>query len=250
MEEKLFVGKYVCYGEEDGSFTWGRIKDEGSENSPQGWKDVFILTDRITCRVAKSELELASIQRLGNLISAGNAGPTKMLGPTDPATLPDYQRFGDCKQLPAKSESKPEEPKQTLPAVVSTPEGRGLVPKLEEEMNLVKPQGLRMAQHVGMAISSTDGHRINFILRKYGYDTSVRKERLNLETDIVDRRFSGFQDLTDDELFLLAMRAKVSNITSRLTLGMRNMLMLDAGESEDGVAECAVSTLKARRNCV
>lgn len=244
------MGKYVCYGEEDGSFTWGRIKDEGFQNTPDGEKEVFVLTDQITCRVPKNDLELATIQRLDNLIPAGKSGPLMLPGPTDPSTLPDYQRFGNCKQLPAKTESKAEEPKQTLPAVVGTPEGKGLVPKLEDEMGLAMPRGLKMAQMAGTVISSVDGHKIRFLLRKYGYDTSVRKERLNLETDIVDAKFEGLKDLTDDELFLLAMRAKVANTTGRLSLGMRNMLMLDAGDGEDGVAERAVSTLKERRNMV
>jgi len=252
VKGKSHIGKYVCYGEEDGSFTWGRIKDEGWENTASGEREVFILTDRMTCRVAKSELESKTIGAVSRRISSGDAGPFKLPGPTDPSTLPDYQRFGDCKHLPPAKppEPSPEGKEKNLPAVTSTPEGQGLVPKLEEEMGVQPSSGLRMAQRSGVAISSQDGHRIEFLLRKYGYDTSVPKASLNIETDVVDARFKGFEDLTDDELFLLAVRAKLKDTTDRLTLGMRNILMLEAGEVEDGVAERAVSTLKQRRNIV
>lgn len=36
--DKSFVGKYVCYAKPDGSFTWGRIKDQGFQNWSKGEK--------------------------------------------------------------------------------------------------------------------------------------------------------------------------------------------------------------------
>jgi len=197
MQEKIdksFVGKYVCYAKSDGSFTFGRIKDQGFQNSIKGEKEVFILTDQITCRVANNYLELATIQSLGRRIAAGTAGPTMLPGPTDPMMLPDYQRFGDRKMLPVKTEEKSLEiVGSMLPAKVSTPEGRGLVPALEQTMGMVRSQGLPMMQKVGQVRSSIDGHEINFLLRRYGYDTSVRRDSLNMKTDIVDPENEEFR---------------------------------------------------------
>ena len=42
------TGKYVCYGDADGKFCWGRIVGEATVNSPFGPKEVFILEDRMT----------------------------------------------------------------------------------------------------------------------------------------------------------------------------------------------------------
>ena len=48
-ESGKYVGKYVCYGNEDGGFCWGKIKSIGRVLTTKGEKDVLILTDRITC---------------------------------------------------------------------------------------------------------------------------------------------------------------------------------------------------------
>ena len=44
-----FVGKYVCYGNGDGGFCWGKISAEVKINSSIGIVDAFILVDRMTC---------------------------------------------------------------------------------------------------------------------------------------------------------------------------------------------------------
>jgi hypothetical protein len=213
--DKSFVGKYVCYAANDGSFTWGRIKDQGFQNSVSGEKEVFILTDQITCRVARNHLELMSIQSLGRRIEAGTAGPT-LLGPTDPKMLPDYQRFGDQKMIPAKTEEKSlVKTGSLLPAKVSE------VPDLEVEMGMTRPRGLPMMQKVGQVTSSIDGHVMDFILRRYGYDTSVRRESLNMMTDIIDPNDRAFDGLTDGEVFLMAMRDKLNGSATRGMFGKK-----------------------------
>ena len=224
--DKSFVGKYVCYAASDGSFTWGRIKDQGFQNSIKGEKEVFILTDQITCRVASSHLELASIQSLGRRIEAGTAGPTLLPGPTDPKMLPDYQRFGDQKMLSVKTEEKSLEiVGSMLPATVSTPEGIGLVPALEQTMGMSKPRGLPMMQKVGQVISSLDGHEINFILRRYGYDTSVRRDSLNMNSDIIDPNKEEYNGMTDGEVFLMSMRAKLDGSATQGIFGKKTLAL-------------------------
>jgi hypothetical protein len=42
------VGKYVCWGDEDGMFCWGRIKAEVVINTAEGPKDAFVLDQRMT----------------------------------------------------------------------------------------------------------------------------------------------------------------------------------------------------------
>jgi hypothetical protein len=49
MDYSQYVGKYVCYGNSDGGFCWGKIKSAVQINSQKGFKDAFVLTDRITC---------------------------------------------------------------------------------------------------------------------------------------------------------------------------------------------------------
>ena len=44
-----FVGKYVCYGNGDGGFCWGKISAEVKINTSIGIVDAFILVDRMTC---------------------------------------------------------------------------------------------------------------------------------------------------------------------------------------------------------
>ena len=241
MNEKPYINKYICYGEEDGSFSWGRIKDEGVVNTPLGPKEVFVLTDRMTCRVSKSEVERNTIKAISTKIGAGTSGPIKMPGQTDKARLPEYQHFGDCKQLPSNTKCV-----SSLPAVQKTPEGQGIVPKLEKDIQMSK--GLDILQMAGDFHSQMTGRDSSFLLRKYGYDTNIRKESINLETDVVDTGVFDFGVLTDDELFMLAMQAKIQVATSRLNQGMRNILMLKVGVLEEKIVEEAVRTLKNRRN--
>lgn len=250
MEDKSFIGKYVCYGEEDGSFTWGRIKDEGLVNTPEGEREVFVLTDRMTCRVARSEKEARTIGAIIRKISAGTAGPVAIPG-TINKKLPDYQRFGVGNQLPSKTDTS----SKKLPIVKETPEGKGIVPKLENEMNLhskdaIVPGGLPILQKGGTAHLQSSGKDVTFILRRYGYDTNVRKERISLDSDVIDRGTIGFEDLTDDELFLLAMQAKLQDAASRLNQGMRNILTLTTGGHEELIADLAAKALKERRKIV
>jgi hypothetical protein len=244
MSGKSYVGKYVCYGDEDGSFTWGRIKDEGWGNTASGEREVFILTDRMTCRVARNTEEFKSIKAICRRITSSGVGAFATGGTEIPVALPDYQRFGNCDKLPLRAE--PESFEGDL-AVRGATEVRGVVPKLEDEISIQPTKGLSIFEKSGSVVSSRDGHMMTFLFRRYGYDTSVPKSSLDLDTDIVDGSLSGFADLTDDELFLLAMKAKLQN-TSRLNLGMRNILALEAGG--DDIAQCAVSVWKKRHNMV
>ena len=43
-----FIGKYVCWGDENGMFCWGRIKAEIVMNTAKGPKDAFVLDQRMT----------------------------------------------------------------------------------------------------------------------------------------------------------------------------------------------------------
>lgn len=240
LPEKRFIGKYVCYGEPDGSFSWGRIVNEGVVNTPKGDKEVFILSDRMTCYVPKSDMAMASAHAISRKIGSGNAN--KGLPPKP-----------EPRQLPEK--------KETLPAIkeARAPELDGIVPKLEDVMGLdresMQSAPPPMAEMVKTIPSSVDGGReITFVFRRYGYPTNVRKERLNLETDIVDRKFSGIADLTDDQLFLLAMGSKMSGL--KMNQGMQNMLTTGAAISNgdttvaeklsEAVRDHAAETLKKR----
>lgn len=44
-----YIGKYVCYGNLEGGFCWGKIKAVVKVNSPKGERQAFVLTDRMTC---------------------------------------------------------------------------------------------------------------------------------------------------------------------------------------------------------
>ena len=224
--DKSFVGKYVCYATHDGSFTWGRIKDCGDYNTMNGRVDILILTDQITCRVARNKLEMASIKNMGNLISEGKAGPSLIPGPTNPTTLPDYQKFGEKKQISTGAEKASEFP--LVPT--NTLEGQGLVPALEKDMGLAKSKGLRIMQKVGTVVSSVDGHPIHFILRRFGYDTGVCKSSLNLQTDIIDSSIAEFQGMTDGEVFLKVMQAKMAGVSIGDILGQKKELALCSEE--------------------
>lgn len=46
--EKSYVGKYVCYGNKEGLFCWGKIEAEGIVNTAKGLRGVFILVDRMS----------------------------------------------------------------------------------------------------------------------------------------------------------------------------------------------------------
>lgn len=233
--DKSFVGKYVCYAKPDGSFTWGRIKDQGFVRSTKGEQEVFILTDQITCRVANNELELATIRRLGTLIAEGKAGPSLLPGPTDPSTLPSYQRFGERRQIAAGADGeakrltegepfdmvkllKPEPNQGMVPAAYN---GTEAVSSLRDERH--KSRGLRIQQKVGCVVSSVDGHEINFILRRYGYDTNVRRASLNLETDIIDPDNPRFQGMLDGEVFLLAMQSRLAGVSLGEIFGRKEL---------------------------
>jgi hypothetical protein len=43
-----YVGKYVCYGNEEGLFCWGRIESEVKVNTSKGLKEAFVLEGRMT----------------------------------------------------------------------------------------------------------------------------------------------------------------------------------------------------------
>jgi hypothetical protein len=97
-----FVGKYVCYGNKNGQFCWGKIKAEIVIQTIGGLRDAFVLSER-------------------------------MSGPY--------------------------------------------------------PSGCR--------------------IRKWTTDTVLRKDQIDLEHDVFDRDVREFQNVTNDELFLLVMDAEV-----------------------------------------
>lgn len=269
--DKSFVGKYVCFAKPDGSFTWGRIKDQGFTNSVKGEKEVFILTDQIVCRVANNPLELASIERIEHRLETGKAGPTLLAGPTDPDSLPSYQRFGDTKLLPEKAEEPKKEPDKPMPCgkcdetprasiiagetiwpsecsncgeplsvenkflPVPLKEKQGLVPRLTGAMlnwsgTPKKSKGLPMMQKVGSVVSSVDGRNVKFVLRRYGYDTIVVKGSLNLKKDIVDGDDEIYDGMTDGEVFLMAMQAKLQGSETENIFGGKKPLALNEGK--------------------
>ncbi len=250
-ENSPYAGKYVCFGLSDGSFSWGRIKAEGVVNTPNGLKEVFILTDRMTCYVPKGELAQNSVRAISRRISAGTSGPMALSGRTDPESLPDYQKAGyGPKALPeAVSEKKPELPvkrEEMLPAV---PEKDG-IPELSGVMDIQESKGLHMFQKTGSAQSSVDpGRQIDYVFRKYGYDTNIRKDQLNLNEergDIIDREVLELEDLTDDELFLLVMKRKINGIG--LNQGAQNMLAMGLSPvPEEEIESKAVALLKERK---
>jgi len=43
-----FVGKYVCWGNAEGGFCFGRIESEAAVNTAKGRKEVFVLVDRLS----------------------------------------------------------------------------------------------------------------------------------------------------------------------------------------------------------
>lgn len=49
MDYSQHISKYVCYGNSDGGFCFGKIKGIIHVNTPNGIRDAFILTDRTTC---------------------------------------------------------------------------------------------------------------------------------------------------------------------------------------------------------
>lgn len=204
--DKSFVGKYVCYVKADGSFTWGRIVDQGFINNASGEQEVFIVEDQLTCRVAQNELELRALRGISHRIEAGKAGPTYLPG-REPRRLPDYQQSNKLIQE-GKKDAVVKVGKSNM-VKVSTPEGQGLVPVLEEEMGLKRSDGLQMFQRVGCVKSRTTGQDINFGVRKFGYNTIVHKKNINLETDIVDPELPFFDGMDEAEMFQQAMAMKV-----------------------------------------
>jgi len=48
-----YVGKYVCYGNDEEGFCVAKIIGTGSVNTPDGPKDVFIVDDRICGQVGR-----------------------------------------------------------------------------------------------------------------------------------------------------------------------------------------------------
>ena len=48
--DKDLIGKYVCYGNEEGGFCWGKIVGETKINMIEGKVAAFIIDDRMTCK--------------------------------------------------------------------------------------------------------------------------------------------------------------------------------------------------------
>jgi len=222
--------RYLCYALQDGSFSFGRIKAEGTVNTPEGIKDVFIISGRTTCRVPKNPLEMASFKAISRRIEAGTDGPR--LNPHETpeeymAQLPAYQQdipehgmalpaSQEQHLLPESTDEAPEpdlEEPSNLPAIVETGmttiDGE-TVPALATDGPTGK--GLRMLQKTVSIESSADSGRIlNFILRRYGYDTNVRKDELDIEGgDVVDRKMLNLpESCTDDELLAVSINRRM-----------------------------------------
>ena len=217
--DKSFVGKYVCYAADDGSFTFGRIEDQGWVRTVKGEREVFVLTNQIVCRVARSELELETIGRIRNRIEAKRE---PLFLPSDPPAILDYKRFGDRRLLPEKQEASLVPTVKTGESLVCSPD-RSVVPKLD--IGMVKSQGLPMMQKVGVVHSSVDGHPINFVLRRFGYNTIVHRNSLNEGSDIIDPDRDEFKDMTDGEVFLLSMREKLKGASTQGIIGQPKGLL-------------------------
>lgn len=134
-----FIGKYVCYGNADGLFCWGRIKAEAEVNTVEGPREVFILEGR-------------------------------MSGP--------YRAGGEK-------------------------------------------------------------------IRKFKGDTILRKDMIDLEKDIFDKESGGLGTLTDDDLFLLVLKSREIESRDLGHLGVRNMLVAEAGGN---LEEFAKNELRNRVN--
>jgi hypothetical protein len=109
-------------------------------------------------------------------------------------------------------------------------------------------------------VNTMDGEKESFVLtdrmsgpyenghiEKYNRDTLVRKDKLNLETDIISRDFGGgFESLSDEDLFLLTLKS--SDIEDgQMCVGLKNMLTAQSVESKIGeISEVAAQTLKRR----
>ena len=48
METESYIGKYVCYGNTNGMFCWGKIESEIVINTAKGLREAFVLVDRMT----------------------------------------------------------------------------------------------------------------------------------------------------------------------------------------------------------
>ena len=146
-----FVGKYVCYGREDGTFCWGRIESENEVNSVHGPKKVFILTERITC------------------------------------------------SLPAWVERH---------SVISGPIG--------------KPRAT-------IVTHAPPSDKVKLVVRHHKRRTTLRKEEIDLERDIIDRDGLGLEGMEKDALFLLIMTRKIEEMPG-LNQGGKNILKSEVGD--------------------
>ena len=67
----------------------------------------------------------------------------------------------------------------------------------------------------------------------YPKRTTLRKERLDLEKDVFDRK-QGMDDLTDDQLFMLALAGRAEGVVHK---GVANMLEAEQGEPLEALAK-------------
>jgi len=56
-KKKTLIGKYVCYGDEDGGFRWGKIASECVMNTIDGPKDAMVLEGNMSCASLKGHIE-------------------------------------------------------------------------------------------------------------------------------------------------------------------------------------------------
>ncbi len=72
--------------------------------------------------------------------------------------------------------------------------------------------------------------------------TTVRKEKLNLKTDVVERTMN-MEGMNDEELFIMMMSGNVDDVPT-LNLGAKNMMKHEIGEKK--VMEEAKKELSGR----
>ena len=115
-----------------------------------------------------------------------------------------------------------------------TAEGLFCWGKIDSEIVVNTAKGKREAF---VLVDRLTGPHNGTVAQQHG-PTTIRKEMLNLERDIFDRK-KGLEDLSDDQLFLLVLNGEFTD----MHLGMKNMMQSEAGKE---IEEMAKKTLNKR----
>lgn len=119
---------------------------------------MLIVSDQLTCRVAKNSMEEETMQRLQRRIEGGKDGPRLLPGTPDRNSLPSYQRFGDHKMLGEHVAEKRENCLVPVDKKELAMVKRGKVPDLSE--HFARTEGLRMNQEVKQVVGRQSKGRI------------------------------------------------------------------------------------------